>query len=382
MTHNDNGRENSRPNDTPEDWLADRLSRLQEVDVPEGLSDQIMAAIRPRRRPWWQTLLFRLSQPRTITFSPAKWAPVSAALALGLIIGFSINRMPTRPVSSSGPHVAQSVYDADIHYQRGRKLLAANQAEEALVHLKRAADIHPNRALYQFWVGVSYWTLQDYDEELGYYNNALAIDPGFLPAHVYSGHNYLDRGDWQSALMHYRRVLQDVPDHSEALFNSGLALRLKGDKGRENMAWKAYLDYYDRSRESVQAVEYLNVNGDFSYRRIQLGVVTLVKESIRFDDGGARLSEPSRAALDDISHIIERNHGLQLHIVSYAANDEPLAKLRAQAVKRYVIDNTGEADQQRIKTSWFGVPETVEHGDRSYQLEHSIQLFATSINTM
>lgn len=382
MTPNDNRRESASPQDAPENWLADRLSRLPEVDVPEGLSDQIMAAIQPRRRPWWQTLLFRLSQPRTITFSPVKWAPVGAALALGLIIGFSLNRMPSEPVSSPGPQVAQSVYDADVHYQRGRKLLTANQAEEALVHLKRAADIHPDRALYQFWVGVSYWALQDYDEELGRYNKALAIDPGFLPAHVYSGHNYLDRGDWQTALMHYRRVLQDVPDHSEALFNSGLALRLQGDKLRENEAWRAYLDYYDRSGESMQAVEYLNANGDFSYRRIQLGMVALVKESIRFDDGDARLAKSSRAALDDIRHIIKRNHRLQLHIVSYAANDAPLAKLRAQAVERYMIDNNAEMAAQRIKTSWFGVPETVELADRSYQIENSIRLFATSINTM
>ncbi len=382
MTHSNDGRESSPPHNTPENRLADRLRRLPEVDVPAGLSDQIMAAIQQRRRPWWQTLLFRLSQPRTITFSPVKWAPVGAALALGLIIGFSLNRMPAEPVSSSGPHVAQSVYDADIHYQRGRKLLAANQAEEALVHLKRAANIHPDRALYQFWVGVSCWALQAYDEELGYYSKALAIDPGFLPAHVYSGHNYLDRGDWQSALVHYRRVLQDVPDHSEALFNSGLALRLKGDTARENAAWKVYLNYYDRSAESMQAVEYLNANGDFSYRRIQLGMVALVKESVRFDDGGARLSETSRAVLDDISRIIERNHGLQLHIVAYAANDAPLAKLRAQAVRRRVINNTGEMASQRIKTSWFGVPERAEQGDRSCQLEHSIRLFATSINTM
>jgi tetratricopeptide (TPR) repeat protein len=278
--------------------------------------------------------------------------------------------------------VAQSVYDADVHYQRGRKLLTANQAEEALVHLKRAADIHPDRALYQFWVGVNYWALQDYDEELGRYDKALAIDPGFLPAHVYSGHNYLDRGDWQTALVHYQRVLQDVPDHSEALFNSGLALRLQGDKRLENEAWRSYLDYYDRSGESMQAVEYLNANGDFSYRRIQLGMVALVKESIRFDDDDARLAKSSRATLDDIRRIIKRNHRLQLHIVSYAANDAPLAKLRAQAVERYMIDNNAEMAAQRIKTSWFGVPETVELADRSYQLENSIRLFATSINTM
>jgi tetratricopeptide (TPR) repeat protein len=382
MTPNDYRRESASPQDAPENWLADRLSRLPEVDVPEGLSDQIMAAIPPRRRPWWQTLLSRLSQPRTITFSPVKWAPVGAALALGLIIGFSLNRMPSEPVSTRGPHVAQSVYDADVHYQRGRKLLTANQAEEALVHLKRAADIHPDRALYQFWVGVNYWALQDYDEELGRYNKALAIDPGFLPAHVYSGHNYLDRGDWQTALMHYQRVLQDVPDHSEALFNSGLALRLQGDKRLENEAWRSYLDYYDRSGESMQAVEYLNANGDFSYRRIQLGMVALVKESIRFDDDDARLAKSSRATLDDIRRIIKRNHRLQLHIVSYAANDAPLAKLRAQAVERYMIDNNAEMAAQRIKTSWFGVPETVELADRSYQLENSIRLFATSINTM
>jgi tetratricopeptide (TPR) repeat protein len=307
---------------------------------------------------------------------------VGAALVLGVLIGFGLKWTPAGPPLSSDQKMAQLADDAETHYKRGRQLLAADQAEEALVHLKRARDLHPDRALYQFWVGVSYWALQDYDEELMHYEAALDLDPNFLPAHVYIGHNYLDRGEWQKALSHYRRVLRGVPNHSEALFNTGLALRLKGDKGQENEAWSNYLDLYDRGEQAMQAVEYLNANGDFTYRPIHLGMVGLVKKSIRFNNGSAHLDQSTQVALDDVSRVVARNPKLQLHIVAYTANDAPLAKTRAHAIKRYLSNHADELAPERIKTSWFGVPEKIEFETQSYQLENSIQLFATKIDAL
>jgi len=96
------------------------------------------------------------------------------------------------------------------------------------------------------------------DKERAQYQAALQLDPDLLPAHVYIGHNYLDNGDWEKALHHYQRVLQDEPHHSEALFNTGLALRSQGRTMLENDAWKAYLNDYDRGERANQAVEFLN----------------------------------------------------------------------------------------------------------------------------
>ena len=209
--------------------IITQIGRLPDVDAPEGLSDRIMTALHPRKRPWWHTLLFRLSRPRTVSFTPLKWIPVGAALMVGLIIGFSLDRLPMETAPLPGQTLDQSAEIAEVHYQLGRLLLAGDQAEQALVHLRRAADAHPDQARYHFWVGVNYWTLQNADQERAHYQTALALDPDFLPAHVYLGHNHLDQGDWQTALRHYERVLQDVPHHPEALFNRGVALHHQGE---------------------------------------------------------------------------------------------------------------------------------------------------------
>ncbi|MBC2733708.1 MAG: tetratricopeptide repeat protein [Desulfobacteraceae bacterium] len=362
-----------------EDEVIAQLRSLPDVEVPVGLSKQIMAAVHGRKRSWWRTVIFRLSRPRTVSFTPLKWAPVGAALMVGLFIGFNLDRMSTAPEPSPAQQLAQSENDADVHFKLGRLLLANDKAAEALVHLKQAAHAHPDNASYRFWVGVNFWTLNDFDQEREYYQSALTIDPDYLPAHVYLGHNYLDQGDWQTALGHYERVLQDVPDHPEALFNRGVALRYQGDTALENNAWAAYLDHYDRGEKALQAVTYLNANGNFSFRRIQMGPVEVVKRRISFRPDETVLEGTAHHTLEDIGHLFEQNRRLELHVVAYVANDAQLAKLRAKKVKQHLTDQFDGISPQRIKLSWFDVGETIKMDDHVYQLGSSIHVFATTV---
>lgn len=361
------------------DDMIDRIRAFPEIDAPAGLSERIMATLQPRRRPWWQILLQRFARPRTITIRPLTWAPLGAA-AVVLMIVFTLNRAPEQSAPLPHQTLAQVSADAETHYQLGRQLLSDHQAQEALVHLRRAAHDQPDHALYQFWVGVNYWALDDMDQERAHYQTALQLDPDLLPAHVYIGHNYLDRGEWEKALDHYQRVLQDEPYHSEALFNTGLALRQQGRTMLENDAWKAYLDHYDRGERAIQAVEFLNTNGDFSFRRIQLGPLRIVKRSLYFTEGSTLSDEAARNTLDDVGHVVARNRKLQMHVVAYVENNETLAKLRAKSIKQYLKNQFAGLAPQRIKPSWFGVAETVLLDDRTYQLHDSIRIFATVIN--
>jgi tetratricopeptide (TPR) repeat protein len=359
--------------------IITQIGRLPDVDVPEGLSNRIMTALRPRKRPWWRTLLFRLSRPGTVSFTPLKWAPVGAALMVGLIIGFNLDRVPMETAPLPGQTLDQSAEIAEVHYQLGRLLLADDQTEQALVHLRRAADTHPDQARYHFWVGVNYWTLQNADQERAYYQTALALDPDFLPAHVYLGHNHLDQGDWQTALRHYERVLQDVPDHPEALFNRGVALHYQGETHLENDAWAAYLEVYDRGEQAIQAAAHLNANGDFTFRRIQMGPLELVKRRISFRPGEITLGKIARDTLGDIGRVLANNRKLELHIVAYVENNAQMAKLRAKASKQYLAESAAGISPQRLKTSWFNVPEIIQLEDHTYELGSSIHVFATTV---
>ncbi len=370
----------SAPKGLP-DKLVDQLRIFPEVAPPEGLSGRIMEALPPRRRPWWAALRFRLARPRIIALTPIRWVPVGTALILGLAIGFSLNRMPTAPFSSTGPQMAQQTDDAQTQYLLGRQLLTEDRPAKALAHLKRAADTRPDHALYQFWLGVAYWTLDDFNRERIHYQTALQHDPDFLPAHVYIGHNYLEQGDYHAARRHYRLVLQVIPDHAEALFNTGVALHRLGETRKENAAWRAYLDYYDRGDLAQQAVARLNANGDFSFRPIQLGPLSLIKPAIRFDDHQIHVDAASTAILDDIGRVVARNDRLELHVLVYAASDAAKARERARAIKRYLLEHDRRIAAQRIKPSWFGISEKIILDDRTVMLPSSIHFFAMTVDT-
>ena len=379
MTNDRYDRKGASSPGSSENDIISQLRRLPDVDPLEGLSDRIINALHPRRRPWWHTLLFRLSRPLTITFTPLRWVAVGAALMVGLVIGFGLDRMQTEPESLPVHQLAQAEDNAALHFKLGRLLLAGGQVSEALAHLKRAADVHPDLALYHFWVGVNYWRLGDAAQERSYYQQALKIDPDFLPAHVYLGHNHLDLGDWQVALSHYRRVLEDVPHHPEALFNVAVALQHQGEPRLENDAWIAYLDAHDRGAKALRAVARLNANGDFTFRNIQLGPLEIVKRRITFSPEGALLEDTARDTLADVGRVLANNRRLELHVVAYVENDAPLARLRARAVKQHLAEHFAGVSTRRIKLSWFGVPEKIQTGGYAHELGASVHLFAMTL---
>ena len=360
------------------DDVVDLIRSLPEFEPPHKLSQQIMTALDHRRQPWWRVWMFRLSRPRTISFVPLNWVPLGA-LALILAIGLGFSHWAQPPVPWSSREVDVLPKDAQTQYLIGRQLLASERTRESLAYLKRAVNAQPDRALYHFWLGVNYWSLNDFERELTHYQAALDLDPEFLPAHVYTGHNYLDRGEWQGALRHYRRVLQAVPDHAEALYNTGIAHRQLKDSQAENAAWRAYLTHYDRGAQALQAADYLNANGDFSFRRVQLGPLTIVRPRIVFPPRGTVLDDGSRSTLDAIGRILRHNRQLQLHIIAYVEGDAALAQRRSRAIKRYLTMRYGDLAPRRIQTSWFDVGETLQLEDRTTRLNNSIHLFATMI---
>ena len=147
----------------------------------------------------------------------------------------------------------------------------------------------------------------------------------------------------------------------------------------ENDAWTAYLEAYDRGEQALQAAAYLNANGDFTFRRIQLGPLEMVKRRITFRPGETTLEEIARDTLGDIGRVLANNHKLELHIVAYVENNAQLAKLRAKAIKQYLAESFAGISPQRLKTSWFNVPEKIQLEDHTYKLGSSIHVFATTV---
>lgn len=275
-----------------------------------------------------------------------------------------------------GKTVAEAPDDPKAHFYLGRTFLALEEAVSALPHFEKAIQLDPDKAAYYFWLGVTHWALLDLDRELAAYDQALAIDSQFLPAHVYAGHNQLDRGQWEAALGHYVTVLQALPEHPEALYNAGIALEAMDRKAEAIAVWQRYLEHHRSGRLADDAVRNLNLLGAFAYKRFAIGQRFVVGPSPGFAAGSLTMDPQLSEVLDQIGQLITANANLMLHIVTYVANDEDLAKQRAKAVKQVMRDHFPEISLERVRVSWFGQAEPLKVDDNTYHLRESLNLFS------
>ena len=265
-----------------------------------------------------------------------------------------------------------------FNFYMGRSLLALNQSAEALVYLKKAAELEPGNADYQFWQGVGYWATMDFEGERRSYLKALDLDRDHLSANLYLGHNYLDRGAWKRALAQYDRVLRIDPTFPDALFNRAVALEKQKKTREAREAWKNFLDRYRSGLWAFQAVEQLNRNGDFSYRTYWLGPVNTVMPKVVFAQGDNRIAGQSQGALKAVKTALERNSALSVHIVVYSQGNKQLAAARANALKSYILNSNPAVSSSRVKLSWFDVPEKVSSGGKTYAIKESVNFITVT----
>jgi tetratricopeptide (TPR) repeat protein len=257
----------------------------------------------------------------------------------------------------------------------GRNHLAQGQPDEAMPLLKKAVALDPGNAAYHFWLGVAQWSSDNQSGERQSYQAALDLDPAYLPARVYLGHNYFDAGAWQKALNQYERVLQTIPDHREALFNSALAYRQLGQTGNENAIWATYLSHYSSGTRAMRALSYLNTNGDFSFQTAIVGKERLAMRQVAFHGGGGQLTRAAEASVLSMGRKFAQRDNLILHVVVFHQGDATLAKKRAKTIKQTMLDAFPGIPRERIRLSWFDSALAQKINGREYRLSESVRFF-------
>ena len=260
------------------------------------------------------------------------------------------------------------------NFYLGRSFLALNQAVEALNYLKIAAELTPNNPDYKFWLGLGYWANMEFEKERQSYLEALKLNPDHLQANLYLGHSYMDRNQWKAALNQYNRVLAINPAVPEALYNRALVFRQLGKSVDETNAWKSYLSRYRSGKWALQAADYLNDYGDFSYRKYLLGSRRIVVPSINFESDGSLLKTESLPALESIGDVLTKKRALSLHVITYAKDNPNLAESRAKVIKKYILDTFPAIESARLTVSWFGVSEKIDSANRTYVLNESVNI--------
>ncbi|MBU1139890.1 MAG: tetratricopeptide repeat protein [Proteobacteria bacterium] len=277
-------------------------------------------------------------------------------------------------------HALQKDPDSHLNnYLYGRMLLANNKNEKALPYLQKACTLKPDDADYHFWTGVAYGSLNQRKQERQQYEKALSLEKKHLQALLYYGHNLLQAKQYTMALENYNKALKLWPDSPSALYNRALIFSKLDRTPEEKQAWLEYLARYPSGAMARQAVTHLNSLQDFSYRNYRLGARTVSIEKIAFQPFTANLERGSSPSLKLIATIFKNMHKGSLQVIVYQKNNKALAKEKAQAIKKHLLDNNPEITKKDIGTSWFSQPEKITIQGKKLSVDESVAFFISGI---
>lgn len=370
----------NEPQNSTEAELIKDLKSLPLNDVPHDLTDQVMARISSSRTPLLRSIWNYISRTQSISFRP-----IYAFSVILLVCGaFYIGRFsqPVPPQVATVPPVYSPVQPAlmetpESAYMVGRGLLQADGShEQALAFLKRASMLDPDNPEFAYWEGVGYWANGDQEQERQSYLRGIELNPKSIPLLINLGHNYLSNKRYQNALHTYQKVLAIAPEESVARYNTGLIYRVQGMIDEEIYSWQMFLQNNRTGTRAFRALQRLNAYNDFTFRAYTIGFrKIIVNHQTLLDDSlpeQIRLNE-----LETIASMLKDHTYFGLEVVVFVENDLEAAKKRAIEIK-HLIKNTGKDISDRVKLSWFDVPEFIQsqNGKMEGSLSESVLLFS------
>ncbi len=266
---------------------------------------------------------------------------------------------------------------AENWYYLGRFLMAQEKYKAANAYLRKSVELDPYKDKYYFWLGVSYGGLDKSDLEIKNYKKAIALNPEHIQAHTYLGHSCFRKKQYADALKSYGHALALSENNPSAVYNKALILYRTQKHAASKKEFKRYIQNYTYSPKVIRAASYLNRMGDFTYRIHLLNKKRMVLKKIQFLPDNGKLSGQSRESLKTAAYMLEKNKALELHILVYEKNNIALAKKKAFQIKQYLKEFFPQFEPDQIKISFFGVPEKIRYPKKVYNINSSINLFAT-----
>jgi hypothetical protein len=98
-------------------------------------------------------------------------------------------------------------------------------------------------------------------------------------------------------------------------------------------------------------------------------------KKVRFEPLTAKIQNNSHESLDFLGEILQNNKTVAIHIVTYQKDDKKMAELRAKSIKIYLLNKFPEIQSSRLMVSWFGVPEEIRIGTKTFKEDESINFF-------
>ena len=98
------------------------------------------------------------------------------------------------------------------------------QPDQAVTHLKKAVELHPNFARAYFDLGLVYQHQKNLDAAKTALKKAMEIYPRFADAQLNLAFTYDQLGEREQAISAYQAVLKDDPKQLTARFKPGDSL--------------------------------------------------------------------------------------------------------------------------------------------------------------
>jgi tetratricopeptide (TPR) repeat protein len=281
-------------------------------------------------------------------------------------------------IASFKDEVAQNPNSHLANYYYGRFLLVEKQYKKSLKYLIKARDLTPQKADYYFWTGVAYGSVGQKKSERTNYNKALQIDKNHLQSLIYLGNNQLQTKQYQASLLSYKKALAIWPSSPTALYNRALIFGKLGRKPEALEGWQEYLSYYPSGAMARRAVNHLNDLKDYSFRNYNLLSRTITVEKIYFKPFTSELTPEAKTSLELIGTIaskMKKAKNGRLQVVVYQLKNKELAKEKAIAIKKFLLEANPKLHKKDIGVSWFATPETINIGKNKRVIQDSVSFF-------
>ncbi len=287
----------------------------------------------------------------------------------------------TEGVTTFRDAVTRDKDNPQANYYLGRFLLAEKKPKQALPYLQKATALDPGDTNYLFWKGVALGEVGKRKQERQAYEAVLKLEEKHLQALIYLGHNLLKDKKYEQALETYKKVLEIWPYSPSALYNRALIAKILKRTPEEKAGWLAYLSVYPSGALAVRATDHLNLLKDFSYQNHYLGARTITLTKIWFTPFTDKLLPGAKLSLDVVGATVANMDKGKLQMIVYLKNDKKLARARAVAIKRYLLEKFPALEAKGIGISWFDQPETRTIQGKKIKNEESVRFFLTDLDT-
>ncbi len=157
---------------------------------------------------------------------------------------------PSAPASTAMPASAQPQPTPEQMAQMARK-----QAEPLLAQLKTRG----NDAGLLSQIGNVYYDAGQYDDAIGYYKQALKIDPKNVDVRSDMATCYWYKNDADMAIAEFQKSLTYNPSHASTLYNLGVVRwQGKGDPKGAVEAWQKLLDTNPNYENKARVMELIS----------------------------------------------------------------------------------------------------------------------------